>query len=769
MMLSLKEVLLDVSAFADDADDVVVEDTGRVLYVKNGIDIDCRVLSEDGSLPDRVRMPDGTEMPYAKFLTHELARLDVLAGKLVDLRPAVPFFVDGEASLARPGDQAVQGKSVALLEAECRDAPAFASRVSFLTADAGHGKTALLRHYQREVAQSFQKGKSSFLFWHVDLQGRQLLRLSEALMGDLGELRHAGLWMPGIVRLMQHKKLILAVDGFDELSAEQGDADALGALTSLVEQLEGRGVIIAAARRTFFDAEDYANKTSLVRRGLASPCHFDQMKLSPWGKQETVRFLSAVEFDGQSFGDPEKTYSNIVKALGGDQEHPMLDRPFLLSQMAKVLLTSRLAPEDFVTTDDDPLSGVASVVRAFIKREVTEKWIFPDTGAPYLTQDQHVELLASVAEEMYRNQKDRLRLDTIETIAAMLMDQWSIAPSRQAQIMDMVRAHVLLVLPPDEQSNFRSFDHPEFRDFFVAQALRGHLETALTDGDARQLARFLTYAPLTDGTARYVCAMVDRSPARADRAVRSLCERVREEWRPTHLQPNAGTLVASLLDGVEFEEETAVDAGLVVSSLVLEQSRLQKVRFSGVNFVNLSLQHADWRDVVLSGCEVTELRLDRSLSRFHNVLVEDTRISCVKVAVDSEEDEREYSPRRIGLLLKSMGIATAAQEPMIEAPSEIEETESLRTGRRLFSLFARSTTVTDHMIETRFRAASTAGFVLNTVVPLLTRHGLIEERPWRGGGTGRVWMLRRGLDEILSAVDQPNDPAHAFWRELAAA
>lgn len=767
-MLDLQEVLLDVSAFADDVDDVVVEDTGRILYVKNGVDVDCRIVRSDGDSPDRVRMSDGTEITYSKFLTHELARLDVLAGKLIDLRPEVPFFVDGQASLTRPGESTTDGSSIDLLNAECREAPAFASRVSFLTADAGHGKTALLRHYQRLTAQDFQKGKSTFLFWHVDLQGRQLLRLSEALMGDLGELRHSGLWMPGIVRLMQHKKLILAVDGFDELSAEQGDADALGALTSLVDQLEGRGVIIAAARRTFFDAEDYASKTSLVRRGLASPCYFDQMQLAPWGQTEAVRFLEAAIFDEQRFASPDETYQGIVQALGGDQRHPMLSRPFLLSQMAKALLTSRLAPDDFVTTDNDPMSGVAAVVMAFIKREVTEKWIFPDTGAPYLTQDQHVELLAAVAEEMYRSQKDRLRLDTIETLAAMLMDQWNISPSRQAQIMDMVRAHVLLVLPPDEQANFRSFDHPEFRDFFVAQALRGHLDTALAEGDARQLARFLSYAPLTDGTARYVCAMVDHAPVAVGRAVQALCEQVRAEWRPTHLQANAGTLIASLLDGAEFTQETLVDAGLVMSSLVLEGSKLQNVKFVGVNFVNLSLQRAHWSGVALSHCEVTELRLDRSSSHFHNVLIEDTRISCVKIAVDGEEDEREYSPRRIRSLLNSMGIISAAQEPMIEEPTEIVDTEAMRTGRRLLSLFARSTTVTDHMIENRFRAAGTASFVLDAIIPLLVRHELIEEKPWRGAGSGRVWVLRRSLDEILSAADKASDPAHAFWRDLSA-
>lgn len=150
-------------------------------------------------------------------------------------------------------------------------------------------------------------------------------------------------------------------------------------------------------------------------------------------------------------------------------------------------------------------------------------------------------------------------------------------------------------------------------------------------------------------------------------------------------------------------------------------------------------------------------------------MIEDTRISCVKVSIDGEEDEREYSPRRIRSLLNSMGIASAAQEPMIEAPADIEETDALRTGRRLLSLFARSTSVTDHMIESRFRATGAVSFVLNSVVPLLARYDLIEEKPWRGGGSGRVWILRRSLDEILSAVDQPSDPANAFWRELSAA
>lgn len=33
-------------------------------------------------------------------------------------------------------------------------------------------------------------------------------------MGDLGDLRVSGLWMPAILRLMRHRTLVLAIDGF---------------------------------------------------------------------------------------------------------------------------------------------------------------------------------------------------------------------------------------------------------------------------------------------------------------------------------------------------------------------------------------------------------------------------------------------------------------------------------------------------------------------------------------------------------------------------
>ena len=347
------------------------------------------------------------------------------------------------------------------------------------------------------------------------------------------------------------------------------------------------------------------------------------------------------------------------------------------------------------------------------------------------------------------------------------MDQWGILASRQAQIMEMVRSHVLLVLPPDSQPNFRSFDHPEFRDFFVAQALKGHLRAAMADGRAEQLARFLTYAPLSDGTAGYVSGMVDRTPDGVVQAIEALCARVRDEWRPTHLQTNAGTLVASLLDTVAFTETAVVDGPLVMSSLVFEDSRVTNVRFIGCHFVNLSLRGARWNGVVLEGSEVTELRVDRTSSYFENVVLDRTRVSCVKVSIGDEEDEREYSPTRITSLLSSLGIDSDAQQPSLEGIETVEDYDSWRLGRRFLSLFSRSTTVTDHMLMNKFHNGGTVDFVRGTLIPLMISNDLVEERSWRGSGSGRVWSLRRSLGDILSAVDRPSDPANQFWRELA--
>lgn len=761
--MNLNELVDDIAAFADDDEDVAVDPDGSILFVRNGQETECQlVVGEDGRNLIRI---DGTFVPYRDFVTRHLGKLDVLAERLLEKRPRVDPFIDGPARVERTSGDPRTGPALSLLEEECLNPSPFATRLAFITADAGHGKTALLREFQARRAEAFLKGRASAVFWHVDLQGRQLLRLSEALMGDLGDLRITGLWMAGIIRLLRHHGLILAIDGFDELAAEQGAADAIGALATLVDQLEGAGIIVAASRRTFFDTEDYLRRAGVFRRAMANPCQFDQVSLEPWTEIEAVSFLSRVRAGDVTLDDPRGTYEELTAELGGNASHPIVTRPFLLTQVAKALLTYGTSAAAFLRLADDPHKGVATVVEGFVRREVQEKWRYK-TGEPYLTVDQHMQLLADVAEEMYRSQKDRLSIEIIETIATLLLDAWNVDPSRRQQVIEMVKMHVLLVVPADGDGRSRSFDHPEFRDYFIAVALKAHLAAVMGGGTSEELGRFVSIAQLSDSTAKYVCGMLPLNDSSAKTLLEGLKRCLRDEWRPTFLQTNVGTLFPYIVDGIRFAEKCDFNEAAVYSSVVFEDSHLSNVSIARGSFVNASFRRVKWQNVAFRDCELGELSMD-SESRFSNVTFENCHLSGIRMFENDRETSREYSPQRMHWQLEKLGILVDGPPPD-GGDNDIDVFEGspfYRFVHRALRLFHRSTILPEHVIVTKFRQDN--GIVLNEVMPLLETYEIVEERPWRGSGTQRLWVIRKRIDEVFAAEGGDDQTSlGAFWRDV---
>lgn len=765
--MNLADVREDIAAFADDDEEVIVDNDGTALFVRGGREVACQIVAKDDGT-NVVRIED-QELSYRRFLTHTLGRLDVFAERLVSKRPKVEPFIDGPAQVERVAEKTTQGTAISLLEAECTEPPPFAARVAFITADAGHGKTALLREYQGRQAQRFLEGDVSMLFWHVDLQGRQLLRLSEALMGDLGELRISGLWMPGIIRLLQQRALILAIDGFDELAAEQGGADAIGALATLVDQLNGHGTIVAASRRTFFDTEDYLRRAGVIRRAITNPCQFDQLILHPWTSENAIAFLSRFQVDGSSFDAPADTYSSMKSELGGEESHPVLTRPFLLTQVARALLRYDIAPRDFLRASDEPFSGVATVVQSFIEREVQEKWRYADTGEPYLSVEQHMELLASVAEEMYRSQKDRLPVDVVETIATLLVDSWNIEPARRQQVLQMVKMHVLLVTPPDGDFGSRSFDHPEFRDYFIAWALRSHLAGLVKGEKARveDFTRFLSIAQISDSTARYVCGMLELDVDSATTMLHNLRAAVSAEWRPTFLQMNAGTLFPYIVDGLEFSETVTFDAEAIYSSLVFEGTELHNVTVQRGSFVNASFRNVDWRSVTFSRCELGELSFDTE-SCYDTVVLSESELGGIRVFENNQEVAREYSPDRIVWQLQKLGVRVEQPQASPEEVDELEQSDFYKLVHRTLRMFYRTTIIHDEQITWRFRQDH--AMVMDRIIPMLMHHGIVEQRPWRGSGSQRLWTITCRIDDVFAAESGRGQPKLVdFWNDVRSA
>ena len=114
-----------------------------------------------------------------------------------------------------------------------------------------------------------------------------------------------------------------------------------------------------------------------------------------------------------------------------------------------------------MSNPQDPRKGVNSIIEAFVKREVEEKWKVKETGEPYLNKEQHIQLLGIVAEEMWKAQSDKLDMDIIQTLTVILLDEWGIEDNdRRKQIFEMVRMHALLVTPLDGNPKYRRFETP---------------------------------------------------------------------------------------------------------------------------------------------------------------------------------------------------------------------------------------------------------------------------------------------------------------------
>jgi hypothetical protein len=759
-MSQLDDIRADLSSFADDDEEVVVDLSGESMLIRGGQEITFRfVLGDDSAVSVEY---EGERFPYRTFLARHLARLDVLAERLLTKREPVASYVDGEARLVSAMSASETGRAYDLLRATCTNPAPFTARVLFITADAGQGKTALLRQYQHEQAESYLDGAGGPLFWHVDLQGRQLLRLSEALMGDLGDLRVSGLWMPAVLTLLRHRALVLAIDGFDELAAEQGGADALGALALLVQRLGNQGTIVAASRRTFFDTDDYIARARLFSRSGGGDCQFDQLTLSSWTETEGLLYLSSVREEGQGFRDPDTTYADIVAELGS-KDHPMLTRPFLLAQVARALLRFHLTPQDFIRGMDDRNQAVGSVIEKFVEREVSDKWKHKETGEPFLTAEQHLQLLGDVAEEMFRAQRSSLDVETVETLATLRFDEWNIDPLLRQQVLEMVRMHVLLTPSADDGFRQRSFDHEEFRDWFTGYSLNERL-VRLAYGESNMAQDLLSAAQLPDATARHACSLIERSPETVDPILSGVVDLVRRELRPSYLQINAGTLIPYLIDHVEQPERIIVDARAVYSSLVLERTRLRGVTFRDATFVNASFVGVEWEDVVFDSCHLGEPTFDKS-AHYENVILQNCHLDGVRV-VDGDEETREFSPDRIALVLGGLGVSLGAAEASAPTADAVLDGDARRVAKRLLNIFRRTTILTDEVIKRRL--SRDVRLAEDTVIPVMVRHGVLEERVWKGRGAKRIWGLAKLLDEVERADGNPGASLSAFWDEIDA-
>jgi hypothetical protein len=119
------------------------------------------------------------------------------------------------------------------------------TQLLFLHADAGLGKTTLLRRLTHQQAQRHLAGETQWIFFYVDAQGKALSRLNDAIAAVLDDLR-VRIGYREMATLTRLGLVVPIVDGFDELLGVGGYDDAFRSLAELLHRLAGEGMTFVA-------------------------------------------------------------------------------------------------------------------------------------------------------------------------------------------------------------------------------------------------------------------------------------------------------------------------------------------------------------------------------------------------------------------------------------------------------------------------------------------------------------------------------------------
>lgn len=748
------EIVKDIQSFADDEYEVISEPkTGEIVFNRNRETISIFVYEDENEMA--LVKCDGIEIPYIKYLKERLAQLDILATRLTqkytkEFENKQDDFINPKSILYNEIDDTKEDYALETLEKEIGSQFYNGTKICFVTADAGHGKSMVLKEFQHKKATEYLNNESKYLFLHIDLHGRNLARLNEAIMFELGEMRIQGLYYQSIITLAKKKLIVFGIDGFDELAVEIGGEEALGSLSSFVKLLDGNGVLIAASRRTFFDTQNYIKQIGFRNR-IGSGCLFNEMKIKNWDKEQCVQYLDKYTFNESDYDD----LSNMLRP-----ENPLLARPYLFTKLVNLSYDDNIPPKEFVKKSDNQLDTISGIIDAFIKREVA-KFSPKDeiSGKPHLTFDQHVTFLATVAEEMWDNKKDYISKEHLQLLLTILLQEWNIEEDVKHKVIRMVESHALLV---STNGIDRKFDHEEFKNYFLSIAFKNKVFDAIQTGKWDKVYRFLFNAQLPDTVADYFAKKLNNESK--IEIVKGLLSIVKKEWKPTYIQPNIGTLIPYILDDVQIIEVVAINE-LIFSSLVFESKRLRNISFIDCTFTNISFRTTDFENIQFDNCTFSGLRIVGK-NRFVGVNMCNCTINDLSYSDDGQEYVSEYSPIQIHKLLEEYGITS---KDGFEKVEYYEPTEFYKTVKKFINKFSKTTWIYKKNIEESSRYISNnSKMVIDEIIPLLENYGIITAHT--DSKTKQALTVSYGLNyeisEILKAEDDTRSKLNSFWIEV---
>lgn len=455
----------DLAPFADLGTAVEAsENTFRLIRNGDALQIEPNgdgyvVAGPDGSSHHHANA--GRTLAHAVFANLSLVARNqtiLLARQRIEGRP-VPIALNlsvvfGGASQFPQADTPWAALDGWLREQQATQGPG-ATDLLLIDGPAGVGKTTIVREAALRRAEGYDGTVPLIL--QIASRGRVLQNISDLIAFALQDVR-SGLTVAQLSPLMRHGLVILAIDGFDELSDPNGFETAWSGLNDLLGGARGRAVFLLAGRETFVSTDTMRRRMTVIDPGRGDR-------------------LAAL-----SLGDPDPAEARTWLLEQGGWSQTLLDGEFVEPLFSVGSYALRPFFLDVIAREPEALAGSAPpasdllsyLVEVMTLREAgkfVDALDPPNSSAAEGIYGTYVgRFLEEVARDLSENQSEAIAEDALDLIATVAAD--GILPDDQATAV-VQRARTVVFLANDLQAGHVRFAHEQLLQHFLARdALR---------------------------------------------------------------------------------------------------------------------------------------------------------------------------------------------------------------------------------------------------------------------------------------------------------
>ncbi|MBW7913513.1 MAG: hypothetical protein H3C54_07425 [Taibaiella sp.] len=723
-----------VTSFADNANDVEISKGQLTAIIRNEA-ISAQIKEIDANL---FVIEDDEVFKSIDWIANRLANLEQLANRITTYIEPIPNFIDSTGQLLDdinidPTESLRTTTNVTeILSDKLSDTIPGTTQVTYLTSDAGEGKTTIINHLARSVASEYIHKRKKWLLVPIPLGGRPFLRFDDIVVASfVNRLRFRFFYYESFLELVKLGLIVPAFDGFEEMFMEGSSGEALSATGQLMSKLESNGKVLIAARKAYFDYKDFSAQAKLFDTIGTNSVSFIKIVINRWDKEQFLLYCY-----GRNIEQAEEIYELISNKLGSEN-HPLLTRPVLVKQ----LLDAIANPEElkqFSAYFDSAADYFPKFVTAIIKREAESKWIdrSGEQSKPLLTVEQHYELLALIAEEMWLNSTDALQGSILDFISELYCETNKLGSSTSHQVKERLKQHALIVKSEFSNNSYK-FDHEEFKEFFLGISI----SKLLIDGKIYDVKNLLRKGTLFKQSIEAIVSELKKKYVQINGIINILMQIQFGEGTVSYIRENNGGIIIKLLDNAVLEDYIVENCIMPDNSLY--NIHLNNVVFKRCHFQSTSILSSEMNNCLFDNCTFDGISFDETLCCMNNVSLNECTIGYVQ---NEKTDNTYYSPYDINNILKKLGIHIQDKGSLENIDNTKEVDKDLLITERALRKFMRTTSVNDNIF--RVRLGGSADHFFKSILPLLIDSKIVNEVEYLGSGTQKRYRLNVPFDKI---------------------